>query len=46
MKDFVRKDRMNYNALKNRTELEIAAKNLQMNIPMHKLLIEECNVDD
>ncbi|CAD8152036.1 unnamed protein product [Paramecium octaurelia] len=46
MKDFVRKDRMNYNALKNRQELEKVAKNLQMNIPTHKFLIEECNVDD
>ena len=42
----MRKDRVNYNALKNRRELERYAEVIQKSVPTHKFMIEECNVDD
>lgn len=42
----MRKDRVNYNALKNRRELERFAEVIQKSVPTHKFMVEECNVDD
>ncbi|CAD8099542.1 unnamed protein product [Paramecium sonneborni] len=46
MKDFVRKDRINYCARKYNQEITIKAKELQMQIQTHKHLTEDCNVDE
>ncbi|CAD8168918.1 unnamed protein product [Paramecium pentaurelia] len=46
MKDFVRIDRINYNARKNKQEITLKVENLQMKLSTHKPLLEECNVDE
>ncbi|CAD8183738.1 unnamed protein product [Paramecium octaurelia] len=46
MKDFVRNDRINYNARKDMQEIARKVENFQKEISIHNYLKEECNVDD